>query len=124
MSKIKWNDDRIKQTLTALLPISRTRLVRGETKDLISKSLAEYRTDPASYKEEYGDKSKTASNDPMVVEALKNTKHLDYYKNLLSKTASLTTKFEKNRVQFNSVIELDKYLVTYLKAPELDGGSR
>ena len=48
--KIKWNDDRVRGATTAILLISRDRLHRGETDDLIQASLTEYRADPEGYK--------------------------------------------------------------------------
>ena len=50
--KIKWNDDRVRGATTAILLISRDRLIRGESlADMIEASLAEYRADPEGYKE-------------------------------------------------------------------------
>lgn len=118
MSKIKWNDDRIKQTLTALLLISRTKLIRGDTQDLIAKSLLDYRSDPATYKDEHWNKAAATWTDPKDLSALKSPRHVAYYKNLLAEVDSMAAKFKRNQIQFNSVIELDKYLVTYLKSPD------
>ncbi|MDF3055960.1 MAG: hypothetical protein K0R17_175 [Rariglobus sp.] len=118
MSKIKWNDDRIKQTLTALLLISRTRLTRGDTNDLVAASLLDYRNDPAAYKEAHWNKAQASWSDPKDLSSLKNPKHLAYYKNLLAEVDAVAARFKRNQIQFNSVIELDNYLVTYLKSPD------
>lgn len=118
MSKIKWNDDRIKQTLTAVLLISRTKLTHGQTKDLIAESLSSYRTDFAGYKEANWSKTRGAWSDSKDLGSLKNPGHLAYYKKLLGEVEAMTARFKKNQIQFSSVIELDKYLVTYLKSPE------
>jgi hypothetical protein len=116
MSKIKWNDDRIKQTLTAVLLISRARLARGLTQDLITEALLSYRNDYQSYKDEHWDKAKAALSDPKDFGSLKNPNHVAYYKNLLTQVDAMSVRFKKNQIQFNSLIELDKYLVTYLKS--------
>lgn len=118
MSKIKWNDDRIKQTLTALLLIGRTRLIQGATQDLISESLADYRADPAHLKEAHWDKIKGAWSDPADLTAIKHPKHLAYYQTLLAEVEAARAKFKKNQIQFNGLVELDNYLVTYLKSPD------
>lgn len=118
MSKIKWNDDRIKQTLTAVLLISRSRLARGAAQDLIAEALQDYRTDYQAYKDEHWDKAKAALSDPKDLVALKNPNHIAYYKNLLAQVEAMSARFKKNQIQFNSLIELDKYLVTYLKSLE------
>ncbi len=119
MSKIKWNDDRIKQTLTALLLISRGRLARGNIRDLIAASLSDYRNDPASYKAEHWNKAQAVWSDPKDLGILKSPKHLAYYKALLIEVDAVNARFKRNQIQFNTVTELDNYLVTYLKAPEL-----
>jgi hypothetical protein len=116
MSKIKWNDDRIKQTLTAVLLISRARLARGLTQDLIAEALLSYRNDYKAYKDEHWDKTKAAMSDPKDLGSLKNPNHVAYYKNLLVQVDAMSARFKKNQIQFNSLIELDKYLVTYLKS--------
>ena len=104
--KIKWNDDRIKGTTTALLLISRDRLSRGYTDDLILASLAVYRNDPAGYKD-----SKAGWPEVNDVSALKNPAHAAYYKALLLAVDGLLGKFTQGRRQFNSLTELDNYLV-------------
>lgn len=118
MSKIKWNDDRIKQTLTALLLISRARLASGETEDLIAEALSSYRNDFDGYKAENWDKTKAAWRDTKDLSNLKKASHVAYYKDLLAQVDSLNARLQRNRIQFNSVGELDKYLVTYLKSAE------
>ncbi len=111
MSKIKWNDDRIKQTLTALLLISRDKLVQGETEHLIAASLDAYRADPA------GHKAAHKGSDPKEVTSLKTAKQVAYYRSRLADVDTLAARLKRNQIQFSSVIELDKYLVTYLKSP-------
>jgi hypothetical protein len=118
MSKIKWNDDRIKQTLTAVLLISRARLARGLTQDLIAQALLDFRNDYQTYKDENWDKAKGAMNDPRDLGSLKNPNHVAYYKNLIAQVEAMSARLKKNQIQFNSLIELDKYLVAYLKSAE------
>lgn len=118
MSKIKWNDDRIKQTLQALALLSRDRLSQGQTADLIADSLAEYRADPASVKQRHWNKAAGAWSDPKDLSSLKLARHVAYYRNLLAEIDAMAARFKRNQIQFSSVIEMDKYLVTYLKSPE------
>lgn len=108
--KIKWNDDRVKGATTAILLIARDRLRRGETEDLIPESLAEYRADPDGYKQR-----KAAWPDAKELAPLTNPRHAAYYKNLLSATERLTEKMTTGKRQFNSLLELDNYLVASLE---------
>jgi hypothetical protein len=108
--KIKWNDDRVRGTTTALLLICRDRLSRGVTDDLIAESLADYRNDPDGYKE-----NKAAWPDMNDVSLLKNPHHVAYYKNLLLAVDGLIKKFNQAKRQFNSLTELDNYLVFTLQ---------
>ncbi len=104
--KIKWNDDRVRGTATAMLLICRDRLSRGDTENLIEASLADYRQDPKSYKENkatWGEMNETAP--------LKNPQHVAYYKALLLAVEVLLKKFVQGKRQFNSLVELDNYLV-------------
>jgi len=117
MNKIKWNDDRIKQTLTALLLISRDRLIRRETQELIAASLDDYRNDPKTYKDTHWNKVSATMDDPRDTGSLAHSKHLAYYQTLITSVDAMAARFTRNQIQFNSVIELDKYLVTYLKSP-------
>jgi hypothetical protein len=109
--KIKWNDDRVRGTTTALLLICRERLGRGETDDLIAASLADYRNDPAGYKE-----NKAAWPDVNDMAPLKNPQQAAYYKNLLAAVDRLLRKFVEGKRQFNSLTELDNYLVLTLQS--------
>ena len=109
--KIKWNDDRVRGTTTALLLICRDRLSRGDTDDLIAASLAEYRDDPAGYKENKAVWPEVGDTSP-----LENPAHVDYYKKLLSAVDGLLKKFVQGKRQFNSLVELDNYLVFTLRS--------
>ena len=104
--KIKWNDDRVRGTATALLLIARDRLSRGDTEHLLQASLTDYRRDPAGYKD-----NKAAWPDVNDVGPLKNPQHVEYYKNLLSAVDALLKKFVQGKRQFNSLLELDNFLV-------------
>lgn len=117
MSKIKWDDDRVKQTVRALLLLTRDNLSRGHTKDLIALSLAEYRSDPASLKARHWNKAAATWSDPRDLTSLKLARDVAYYRNLLAEVDAMTGRFQRNKIQFNSLIELDNYFVTYLKSP-------
>ena len=108
--KIKWNDDRVRATTTALLLTSRDRLSHGATEDLIGASLADYRNDPAGYKE-----NKATWADVNETTPLKNPQYVAYYKTLLSDVDGLLKKFVQNKRQFNSLVELDNFLVFTLR---------
>ncbi len=104
--KIKWNDDRVRGTTTALLLIARDRLRRGETDDLIASSLAEYRSDPATYKANRA--IWPAVND---VASLKNPSHVAYYQKLVATVDRLVVKMIEGKRLFNSLTELDNFLI-------------
>lgn len=108
--KIKWNDDRVRGATTAILLISRDRLVRGKKDDLVQRSLADYREDPESYR-----KNKRTWADARELGPLSNPHHVAYYKNLLLAIDALLRKMEQNKRQSNSLLELDNYLVACLK---------
>ncbi len=107
--KIKWNDDRVKGAITALLLICRDRLHRRETDDLIAASLTEYRADPDGYKIR-----KRTWADARELGPLSKSSHVTYYKNLLSATDALLLKMEHTKRQSNSLLELDNYLISSL----------
>ena len=108
--KIKWNDDRVRGAMNAILLIGRDRLFRGKTADLIQASLDEYRADPDGYK-----KNKAAWADAREPGPLKNPAHVAYYKNLIAATDALLRKMEQGKRQSNSLLELDNYLVASLR---------
>lgn len=109
--KIKWNDDRVRGATTAILLISRARLLRGETENLIAESLAEYRGDPERYKT-----NKTAWPDAKELGALKNPQHVAYYsRNLQTAIDGQFQKMARAKRQFNSLLELDNWLIAVLK---------
>lgn len=108
--KIKWNDDRVRGTTTALLLISRDRISRGDTEDLIQASLAAYRDDPDGYK-----KNKVMWADANDVGPLTDARHVAHYQKLLSAVEGIVKKIVGGRRQFNSLTELDNFLIFTLK---------
>jgi len=108
--KIKWNDDRVRGAATALLLISRVRLARGATQDLIAGSLAEFRADPESYKE-----NRKAWPDVRQPGPLKDPRHAARYLALLGAVDRLLQRWTQTRRQFNSLRELDNALVAQLE---------
>jgi hypothetical protein len=108
--KIKWNDDRVRGATTAILLISRDRLVRGESlSDMIQASLAEYRADPEAYKEKKRTWADASESGPLT-----KPLHLAYYKNLQVAIAQLLQHMTDGKRQFNSLLELDNYLISSL----------
>ena len=109
--KIKWNDDRVRGATTAILLISRDRLIRGESlADMIEASLAEYRADPEGYKER-----KRAWVGATETGPLTKPLHLAYHRNLVAAVDALTQKWTQTKRQFNSLLELDNALVENLR---------
>lgn len=107
--KIKWNDDRVRGATTAVLLIARDRLGRGVTDNLIQASLADYRNDPAGYKA-----AKAAWPEVSDVGPLTNPRHVAYYQKLLSTVDGLMKKMIQAKRQFNSLAELDNFLIFIL----------
>ncbi len=109
--KIKWNDDRVRGATTAILFISRERLIRGEPlADMVEASLAEYRADTEGYKER-----KRTAPDAQDPGPLTKPLHLAYQKNLIAAVDALTLKLTRTKRQFNSLTELDNALVATLR---------
>ncbi|MEY4941341.1 MAG: hypothetical protein RIQ93_3076 [Verrucomicrobiota bacterium] len=109
--KIKWNDDRVRGTATALLLILRDRLGRGKTDDLIQASLTAYRDDPAGYKADKVEWAGVNENGP-----LKNPLHVAYYQKLVACVENLIRKMVEGKRRFNSLSELDNFLVFSLRS--------
>lgn len=108
--KIKWSDDRVRGTTTALLLICRDRLSRGTTDDLIQASLADYRNDPDGYKA-----AKATWADVREMGPLTDLRQVAYYKNLLSTVDRLVEKMVRGKRLFNSLTELDNFLIFTLQ---------
>ena len=109
--KIKWSDDRVKGTVTALLLISRDRLQRGLAEDVITAALGEYRADPDGYKQ-----SKKTWPEAREIGALKHPQYVAYYQKLVADTDRLLEKWTQAKRQFNSLLELDNALIASLKS--------
>ena len=109
--KIKWSDDRVKGTVTALLLVARDRLVRGEAENVIEESLAEYRADPDGYKA-----NKKTWPDVKEAGALKHPQYVIYYQKLVADADRLLQKWTQAKRQFNSLLELDNALIASLES--------
>jgi hypothetical protein len=107
--KIKWNDDRVRGATTAILLISRDRLSRNDTANLIQAALAEYRGDPDRYKQ-----NKAGWADARELGPLKNPRHIAYYQNLIAAIDRSAAKMARAKRQFNSLLELDNALLASL----------
>jgi hypothetical protein len=108
--KIKWNDDRVRAAMTAILLIGRARLARGETDDWVAESLAEYRADADLYKI-----NKAAWSAPAEMGPLTRPAQVAKYQQLLATTERLQEKIAQNKIQFNSLRELDNWLIANLR---------
>ena len=104
--KIKWNDDRVRGATTALLLISRDRLCRGVTDNLIAASLAAYRNDPDAYKQSKATWPEVGDTTPLT-----HPDHVAYYQKLLSAVERIVQKMVQGKRQFNSLAELDNFLI-------------
>ena len=93
----------------ALLLIGRSRLMRGAREDLVRASLAEYRADPEIYKA-----SRRTWPDVRETTPLTRPADIAYYQNLLAATDRLATKLTESKILFNSLLELDNYLIASL----------
>jgi hypothetical protein len=107
--KIKWNDDRVRGATTAILLLGRERLARGDTTDLVAASLAEYRADPEAYRERKRGWPDAAETGPLTKPA-----HVAHYRSLQAAIAQLMQRMTEGKRQFNSLLELDNYLIASL----------
>lgn len=107
--KIKWNDDRVRGATTAILLIGRERLARGLGTDLVAASLVEYRADPDGYKERKRGWPDAAEPGPLTQPG-----QVVHYRNLQAAIARLTQRMTEGKRQFNSLLELDNYLIASL----------
>lgn len=104
--KIKWNDDRVRGTTTALLLLVRDRLSRGETDDLLRAALADFRRAPAAYKANKAAWPEVSASGPLTDPA-----QVAYYQRLREAVERLTQQWVQAKRQFNSLTELDNFLV-------------
>lgn len=109
-SKIKWNDDRVKEAARAILLIGRDRLARGDTVDIVRAALTEYRADPEGYKA-----NKAAWPDVRDLGPLTQPAHVAAYRALQAALDRLMEKMTRTKRQFNSLAELDNALVASLE---------
>ena len=111
--KIKANDDRILATATAVLLLSRDDLSqRGLTSGMITRALAVYRTDYASYKVAHPQRDRAAVSD---LTPLPQPGRRVVYEKLLAAVDGILAKIERNRTQFSSLVELDNFFAFNLK---------
>jgi hypothetical protein len=108
--KIKWNDDRVSGALTAILLIGRDRLFRGDTENLIQASLADYREDPERYKMNKATWAVARELGPLT-----NPQQVAFYRSLTSAVDALVEKMARGKRQFNSLLELDNFLIANLQ---------
>jgi hypothetical protein len=111
--KIKWNDDRVRGTATALLLLSRERFARGKAGNMVASVLAEYRADPDGYKE-----NRKAWPEMREPGPLKDSPQAARYQALLAAVDRLLEKWTQSKRQFNSLLELDNALIAHLGTAE------
>ena len=112
--KIKANDDRILATATAVLLLCRDDLSqRGATPGLITRALAAYRNDYASYKLAHPQRDRAAVSD---LSALPQPGRRASYEKLLAAVDVILARIERNSTQFSSLLELDNFFAFNLKS--------
>jgi len=111
--KIKSNDDRVKAAAVAVLLVCRDRMARAQSGGLVTAALAEFRNDYPSYKNDHPKRDMVEAKDGS---ALTNTARREDYLKLVATVEALLARIEKNRTEFNSVLELDNYLAFNLRA--------
>ncbi len=107
--KIKGNDDRVRGAILAILLLGRARLARGDRENLIQEALAEYRADPEGFKAKKRTWPEVRETGPLA-----KATDVAYYRNLLAATDQLTARLVQSKILFNSLLELDNYLVASL----------
>lgn len=112
-AKIKSNDDRILIAAIAVLLLARERMARAQAYGLITPSLAEFRDDPAGYKATYPDRTFVAAREAGPI--TNKARHQDYLK-LVTAMETVLARIARNKTQFSSLLELDNYLASSLKA--------
>lgn len=108
--KIKWNDDRVRAATTAVLLLARERIARGETFDLVASALEQFRADPEGYKERKSTAAAVTEAGPLTKPA-----QLAIYLKLREAVERLGTKGAQAKIQFNSLRELDNWLIASLR---------
>ncbi|CAM3158982.1 hypothetical protein [Rariglobus hedericola] len=111
--KIKSNDDRIKAAALAVLLIGRDRMARAQPSGMVTAALYEFRNDYDGYKNDHPKRDMAEARD---ASALTNAARREDYLKLVAAMEALLARIEKNRTEFNSVLELDNYLAFNLKA--------
>lgn len=104
--KIKWNDDRVRATTTALLLLVRDRLGRGETDEVLHAALADFRHDPVTYRA-----NKALWPEVSLAGPLTDPAQVAYYHRLRESVERLVQQWVQGKRQFNSLTELDNFLV-------------
>lgn len=104
--KIKWNDDRVRATTTALLLLVRDQLSHGQTDDVLRTALTEFRRDPAGYKINKALWPEVTRDGPLT-----NAAHVAYYRKLRVAVDGLVQQWVQTKRQFNSLTELDNFLI-------------
>lgn len=110
--KIKWNDDRVKGAVAAVLLITRQKLSQGHWGGLIEAALLEYREDYDAYKAAFPKRDLATARDAT---GLTDANRREFFERLVAALDVLLARLERNKTQFNSLTELDNYLVLQLK---------
>ncbi len=111
--KIKSNDDRVKTAAIAVLLLCRDRMARAQSGGLVTAALAEFRNDYDGYKADHPKRDLATARDGSM---LTNAARREDYLKLVAAVEALLARIEKNRTEFNSLLELDNYLAFNLKA--------
>lgn len=112
-AKIKSNDDRIQIAAIAALLLARERMARAQAVGLITPSLADFRADYAGYKAAFPVRTWDEAKDGS---SLTNAARRKDYLKLVAAMEAVLARIARNKTQFNSLLELDNYLASSLKA--------
>ena len=111
-AKIKANDDRIQIAAVAVLLLVRERMRRGQTGDVITTALAEFRADYAGYKMNHPRRTFADAKD---ASSLTDASLRARYLKLSAAMDTLLGRIARHKTEFSSLLELDNYLALHLK---------
>lgn len=108
--KIKWNDDRVRAAVTAVLLLGRERIHQGKTDDLVRACLTEFRADPYAYAAR-----RAGWPAPRELGPLTKPGHVATFQKLVGAVDKLEAKATQAKRRFTSLEDLDHWLISGLQ---------
>lgn len=101
--------------MTAILLITRERLIHGPMGGSVASALDSFRNDTDAYKAKHPQRDWATASDltPLTI-----PRRRDVYQKLLKASTTVLARIERNKIQFSSLVELDNYLIANL--PSVD----